>query len=211
MTAGAGRAGGGNARIRVAGFTLVELLVSIAVFALLAAAGVTIIAHVLDQRSAINVHAARVADLQRAHSLMKADLGQAAVRRTRGFDGQPARAAFGAAGPGDRVAPMLAFVRRGWSNHDDVPRASLQHVEYRIEDGRLLRRTRPHLDGARPGEAQVLLEGIRSATASFYSHAQWSDGWSGGIGELPEAVALELELESFGRIRQVFLLPADGA
>ncbi|KTF31336.1 type II secretion system protein J, partial [Xanthomonas vesicatoria] len=133
-------------------------------------------------------------------------LQQAAVRRTRNSDGSAARTALLARAPGTQ-GPLFGFVRRGWSNPDQAPRASLQYVEYRIVDGRLERSARPALDGAVAGAPQVLLRGVRSAEVAFHYRAQWSDGWSGGLEALPDALSLELDLEQWGRVRQLFLLP----
>ena len=60
-------------------------------------------------------------------------------------------------------------------------------------------------------EPQLLLDGVRSARVAYFGHGQWSDGWDGGVGRLPDAVALELELERYGHVRQVFVLPGGGA
>lgn len=201
----------GSGTLRPGGFTLVELLVAVSVFALLAIASVSILAHVLDQRAAVSAQSARLAQLQRTHALLGADLSQAALRRVRRADGSAERGAFLAMAPGAEDGPLFAFVRRGWSNPDAAPRASLQYVEYRVRDGRLIRTSRERLDGAGDAEPQVLLEGVRSARVAFFGHGQWSDGWDGGVTRLPEAVALELDLERFGHLRQVFLLPEDGA
>lgn len=74
-------------------------------------------------------------------------------------------------------------------------------------DGRLERSARPALDGAVAGPPQVVLRGVRSAVVGFHYRAQWSDGWSGGLDALPDAISLELDLEQWGRVRQLFLLP----
>lgn len=192
------------------GFTLVEMLVALAVFGLLSTASVMVLAHAVDQQDAVRTHIDRLAELQVAHGLLQADLSQAAKRRTRRADGGADRHAFNAS-PHDPRRPLLAFVRHGWSNPDGTPRASLQYVEYRIADGRLERSTRGDLDGARTGSPQVLLTGVRSASIAFHAQGRWNDGWIGGLDALPDALALELELERIGRVRQVFLLPGAGA
>src|SRR3546814_8820453 len=81
----------------------------------------------------------RLCALQSARALLKADLAQAAVRRVRGRDGNPARNAFigstaGATRAMSGSEPLLALVRRGWVNPDAEPRASMQYVEYRLVD-----------------------------------------------------------------------------
>ncbi|MEA9588812.1 type II secretion system minor pseudopilin GspJ [Xanthomonas sp. WHRI 10064A] len=191
---------------RMQGFTLIELLVALAVFALVASAAVVVMRQSIDQRDAVRARLQQVRDLQLAHGLLRSDLQQAAVRRTRNSDGSAARTAFVARAPGTQ-GPLFGFVRRGWSNPDQTPRASLQYVEYRIVDGRLERSARPALDGAVAGAPQVLLRGVRSAEVAFHYRAQWSDGWSGGLEALPDALSLELDLEQWGRVRQLFLLP----
>ncbi|KAF1687105.1 type II secretion system protein GspJ [Pseudoxanthomonas sp. SGNA-20] len=193
--------------VKARGFTLVEVLVALAVFALLAAAAVAILAWAGDQQAALRARMERLGELQRAHALLKADLSQAAVRRTRLPDGGIARNAFDAAPPGDLSRPLLGFVRRGRENPDAEPRASLQYVEYRVVDGRLERSARPALDGTAAAAPQVLLTGVEDVRAGFYSHGQWSDGWIGGAQALPRAVRLDLRLRDFGPVRQVFVLP----
>lgn len=192
-----------------AGFTLVEVLVALSIFALLAAAAVGVMAWSADQQSAVRTRMDRLGKLQRAHALLKADLSQAALRRTRRDDGGAELSAFVAAPPGDSTQPLLGFARRGWSNPDAAPRASMQYVEYRLVDDRLERSSRPLLDGASPGAPQVLLEGVESVRTHFHAWRQWSDGWGGGVTELPQAVMLELQLHDLGRVRQVFLLPEE--
>lgn len=193
--------------MKARGFSLIEVLVALAVFALVAAAGVAILAWAGDQQAVVRERMDRLADLQRTHALLKSDLSQAAVRQTRDTGGVIARNAFDAAPPGDLSHPLLAFVRRGHDNPDGESRASLQYVEYRIVEGRLERSARPALDGAAAAAPQVLLTGIETARAGFYSHRQWSDGWIGGAQALPEAVRLDLRLRGTGDVRQVFALP----
>lgn len=194
-----------------AGFTLVEMLVALVVFALLGLAATGVLAWVADNRGTVAAHSERLAQLQRARALLQADLGQAAVRRVRGPDGRQAPDAFTGAthrggashgGPG----PLLAFVRRGWSNPDGASRASLQYVEYRLVDGRLERATRPMLDGASAGDSRVLLDGIVDAAIGYHHHGAWDHGWPGGAAELPAAVRLEIEFQDLGRIEQLFLV-----
>lgn len=191
------------------GFTLIEVLVSLTIFAMLAAAAVGVLAWTADQQGVIRARMERTAELQRAHALLKADLGQAAVRRARGSDGVAALSAFTAAPPDDRSRPLFGFIRRGWENPDGAARASMQYVEYRVADGSLQRNTRAALDGASAGAPQVLLSGVESAQAFYYTRGAWSDGWGGGLEQLPQAVALELQVRDFGPVRQLFLLPAE--
>jgi len=109
-------------------------------------------------------------------------------------------------GGGDDV--LFALVRRGWDNPDAAPRASLQYVEYAIEDGRLVRRARTALDGAALGPSQVLIDHVRTAKVAFLTRGEWLSAWiSSPAAPLPEAVRLDLDADSTGQVRQLFLLP----
>lgn len=191
--------------MRARGFTLVEMLVALAIFGLVSAAGVAVMAYAADNQGVVRARMDRLGEFQRARGLLRADLGQAALRRVRNGDGAPARRAFIAGQPGH--VPLFGFVRRGWANPDGDPRASLQYVEYRLADGRLERSSRPALDGAAAGDPQVLLSGVRAASIRYRHRGQWLDGWPGGAGDLPEALELVLDVDGLGRVRQAFLLP----
>lgn len=187
------------------GFTLVEMLVALAVFALLAAGGVTVMAWASTSQGATQARMARVGELQRARAMLQADLSQAAPRRTRNAAGIGAVQAFtGSAEPAAGV--LFALTRRGWENPQGAPRASLQYVEYRLQEGRLERSARSMLDGARLEPPQTLLEGVREAGVAYRFQGEWMDGWPGGMDRVPEALVLTLELEGLGRIEQAFLM-----
>lgn len=191
-------------RATARGFTLIETLVALVVFALVCAAGVGVMAWASDNRGVLHGRMERLAALQRSQVLLKADLSQAAPRRVRDVHGAPARTVFDGGRAG---APLLALTRRGWSNPDAEARASLQYVEYRLDGDRLERRVHRALDGGQAEPPQVLLDGVEAATVAFRFQGQWMDGWQGSPEDLPEAVRLDLELADIGVVRQLFLLP----
>lgn len=187
------------------GFTLVEMLVSLFVFSLLATAGVAVMAFTVDNRSGVSDRLQRLGELQRTHALLRQDLSQAAPRRVRDGRGEAARSAFFGApeGVGD---PLLAFTRRGWENPDQLARASMQRVVWRLVDDRLERLVTPALDGAAPGPAQVVLDGVSGLRLAYRHRGQWSPAWPGGHAAVPDAVEVRMQVEGFGELRQVFLI-----
>lgn len=187
------------------GFTLVEVLVSLLIFALIAAAGAAVLSLSIDNRFAIKAASDRTADLQRMRSLLKADLGQAAGRRSRGPTGRPVpQPMSGPAAPGD---PVLVLTRAGWSNPGGQARPSLQRVEYRLVEGRLERRVSSHLDGARPGPPQVLYRGVRDLTVAFIKDGQEAPAYiTTAERPLPEAVRIRMTLDGYGAVEQLFLV-----
>jgi general secretion pathway protein J len=194
---------------RARGFTLLEVLVSLAIFGMIAAAGVSVMAFAADNQGVLRARMERLGEFQRARAVLQSDLSQAAARRTRRGDGSASRDAFVGGRPGE-PGPLFAFTRHGWENPDGEPRASLQSVEYRIVDGRLERGARSALDGAVSGRPQVLLTGIRDARVMYLVRGGWNDGWPGGAVDLPGAIELDLDLHAIGRVRQRFLLPGAG-
>jgi general secretion pathway protein J len=190
---------------RRAGFTLVEVLVSLMIFAMLAAAGAAVLGVTIDNRFAVKAASDRIGDLQRMRSLLRADLGQATSRRARGTTGRPMpQPIVGAAAPGD---PILTLTRAGWSNPGEQARPSLQRVEYRLVEDRLERRVSRHLDGARPGPPQVLYRGVSEATVAFVRDGQESPAFISSIDRpLPDAVRIGMTVRGYGRIDQLFLV-----
>jgi general secretion pathway protein J len=193
------------------GFTLIEMMVALLIFALITAAGVAVMSSTLTNQSAVRVRVERYAELQRMRALVKADLSQAATRRTRGEDGLPALTAFVGVSPWVVGGPLLAFTRRGYENPDQAPRASMQYVEYALVEGRLERRTRPALDGARLGPAQVLLTDVESIQSTYLFDGVWRPTWRGeATADIPAAVRLNMKLKDMGEIDQLFLTSGEG-
>jgi general secretion pathway protein J len=193
------------------GFSLVEMMVALLIFGLVSAAGVGVLSFSIDNQQVVRARSHRLGEMQRARSALKSDLAQAAARRTRGEAGLPANRNM-AGGEQAVGGPLLQLVRRGWDNPDAAPRASLQAVEYRLTDGRLERRARPALDGAGWRPPQVLLTGVREAEVGFLVGGQWLETLPNGAHQpLPQAVRLELILEDYGRISQLFVVTGEAA
>lgn len=195
--------------MRREGFTLVEVLVSLAIFAVIAAAGAALLGFTIDNRAAVTETDARTAQLVRLRALMKADLEQAAPRRFRDANGQAQMTAFIADPAGQ---PLLSLTRRGWMNPGQAARPSLQRVEYRVVDGRLERTFAAQVDGARPEAPQVLFDGVQAVALTFYSNGAASPTWMGTPERpLPEAVRVSLTLDRLGQVDQWFLIGAGAA
>ncbi len=187
-----------------AGFTLVELMISLAIFGMLAAAGVGLLSFSVRAQSASAERLGEVAALERVRAILTADLAQATPRITRDADGNRTVAFVGGSGMPGEVA--LGFVRRGWSNAEDLPRASLQKVEYRLVGDRLERRAYPMLDGAAIGPPAVIIAGVRSLKLRYRVSGDWFDRWdTTRPGALPRAVEAVIEVPRFGQVRQLFL------
>ncbi len=192
------------------GFTLIEMLVAIAVFALasaLAYGGLRSIVTAQEQDSAVK---ARLGRLQFAIGLIERDVSSAARRGIRDAYGAP-RAAL----EGD--AQHLELSRYGLANALLLPRAELERVAYLRRDAALLRLRWPVLDRAPATRAQEdrLLDGVTRLEWVFLDaqgreQREWPPT-TGASPAFPRAVRLTLELEDFGEIQRVLELPAEPA
>lgn len=191
-------------KLAEAGFTLVEMMVSLLIFGLLAAAGVGLLGFSVRAQGASAERLGEVAAVERVRALLTADLAQAAPRVTRNDRGDRVPAFAGGTGaPGE---PALVFVRRGWSNADGAPRASLQKVEYRLDGDRLERRAYAMLDGAAAGPPAVIASGVKSLRLRYRSGADWHDRWDPTKpDQLPQLVEMTVDVPRFGEVRQLFL------
>ena len=178
------------------GFSLVEMLVALAIFAILAAAGGGIIQQSLAARDGMAA----------AHQRLAARLVARPARTP--YGGREDTLFWG----GEPLAdgPLLAFMRGGWDNPGALEaRGGLQYVEYRLREGRLIRqaRLRPDPTNQTPMQEQVLLEGVAALELRFLGSGHWLPTWrvASLSGRLPEAVALEFALAGVGPVRQLFL------
>jgi general secretion pathway protein J len=183
-----------------AGFTLIELLVGLAIFGLMASAGTALLAGSVDASAQATRLASDAGALARTHSLLTADAAQAAPRPWRDAQGQP-HPAFTA-----NDGALFTLVRRGWANPAQAPRASLQRVSWAVEDGALVRRAAAMLDGPAPGEAAILLTGVRSVQLRLHDGTGWQTAWANpDPAALPRAIEITATGPGIGQIR--FVLP----
>lgn len=172
------------------GFTLIELLVALMIFAMLASAGVLLLGNSVSAQAQVKTRLDDMAAVQRAGGALASDLGQAVPRITRTEAGTLAPA-FWAHDDGD-AQPVLQFVRGGWDNLGDLPRPSLQKVEYWVRQGRLERRTYAQLDGAAGDDPAALLDNVEAVILRFRdAQGQWQDDWTPSQPDLlPKAVEM---------------------
>ncbi len=194
------------------GFTLLELLVALAIFGLVAVMAYGGLGTVLAQRAHTDASAQRLGALQKTYLVMQRDIEQGVTRAIRDEygDEQPPLAA----------APVLQLTRGGWSNPAGRPRSSLQRVGYSLEDQQLVRYAWVVLDRAQDSQPlqQALAGNLVSMQVRYLDAAgNWQENWPnslepGAVEEapdpgLPAAVEVSLEHEYFGNLTWLFQLP----
>jgi general secretion pathway protein J len=195
------------------GFTLLEMLVALTVFALLSAMVYGGQVAVLRTKAGTERQALFLKQLQGTMLMFDGDIGQHVLR--------PVRDDFG-----DSQAPMvsadvgeyrLSLTRAGWQNPLAQPRSTLQRVAYGVEDEKLIRYSWPMLDRVQGSEPYkvVLLEQVRDLKLRFLDQRrQWQEQWpalsanNAPLLTMPLAVELTLELEEWGSFRR--LIPTAG-
>jgi general secretion pathway protein J len=172
------------------GFTLIELLVALTIFAMLAGAGVLLLGNSVSAQGQVKARLDELAAVQRAGGAMGGDLAQALPRISRTEAGTLAPAFW--AHDGGEEAPRLQFVRGGWDNLGDLPRPSLQKIEYWVRQGRLERRSYAQVDGAAGDPPGVLLDRVEAVVLRFRDgEGRWRDDWTPGQPDLmPRAVEM---------------------
>ena len=182
------------------GFTLVEVMVALLIFAMIAAAGVGLLAFSVRAQGVSGAKLDDLSALQRTLSILSADLAQAQDRPTRDEAGT-VRPAF--VGEADRIA----LVRGGWTNLDDAPRAGAQKVAYRLNGSTLERLGWQRLDGAAPLPPAALLLHVRAMRLRYRFQGAWRDRWDGAGGvALPQALELTVVRDTGVTYRQLFLV-----
>lgn len=191
---------------RTEGFTLLELLVAISIFAVMSVMAYGGMRTLLDSRDHTDRAAEQFNELQSAFLFLQQDMVQAVGRGTRDEfgDSQPPFVSGG----GDA---LLSFVHGGVMGVDPA-RLTLERVTYQLEEGRLQRLGWPVLDrvqGTKPIVVE-LTDGISDLEVRFF-HDEWHDSWPLQTGdevqgELPRAVEVVLMTERWGEIRRIFLV-----
>jgi len=187
------------------GYTLIEVLVAVLVFAVLAASAYSALNALSRAAVAHRDHASELAALQLTLTRLAADLRQLSHRSVR--DG------FGQAGPAlNGSITGLQGTRSGWSNPNELRRSQLQRFAWQFDGRELVRLAWPVTDPA-PGVAP-LTEALDLAVRDLrlaYRDAQggWHDQWpprNASDQALPAAIDLRVDTARFGALRRLLVL-----
>lgn len=202
-----------QSRPRSQGFTLLELLVAIAIFAIMAALGGISLEAVVTQQAIANENYRQLKSLQRSVQILCDDLYQLQPRGVRDVLGQHYELPLIADGRG---MYLLRLSRAGWRNPAGFSRGTLQRVQYRLNDGALIREYWPVLDPVLAMEPieEVLLENVALVKFEFLdienAQPEWEPVWPPlriDASDWPKAVRFAIEIDGFGRIERLIEVP----
>jgi general secretion pathway protein J len=200
-----------NSRTGTAGFTLVELLVALAIFALLSGFAYRALDTMLESRDALEKESRKWRDVTLFVGRVERDLAAVlAKRRATGPSGTllaPVSSAIDASGPGTG----LALTRSG-SPLQENALAAPQRVAYRLRDSQVERLAWTSVDAAPRDEpaAVPVLRDVRALDFRFLDpRGEWRSSWGlpGSAEGAPAGVEMRLELASGERIVRFVDLP----
>lgn len=192
---------------RPQGFTLLELMVSVAIFAVVAAMAYTGLAQIARSSAAAQDALAGLLEQRRWMAQLDSDLEQVVARVSRGPYGETEAALIG---EGSRV---LFASRRLLADPGGLS-AGLARISLERRGDTLVRSVRQRLD---PGplnerDEQVLVRGIRRfelryLDARLEPQNQWPRIADPRLDGLPRAIEMLIEVDGVGVLRRVFELP----
>lgn len=201
-------------RERPRGFTLIEILIVLAIFSIIGLIGAQLVTRVLDNNRVLSERGARLSEVQRSMQILQRDLLQISARGIRDQLGDPLEPLMiGADG-------MIEFTRFGWRNPLGRPRSELQRVGYIVQDEILYRAYWMVLDRAPDSEPQLqeLLQGVEQAEffaldVSGNEHSFWPP--AGDFRNDPNlqlaAIVLRIDAAPFGVVERVWPVPDPNA
>ncbi|VVO67435.1 type II secretion system minor pseudopilin GspJ [Pseudomonas fluorescens] len=175
-----------------AGFTLLELVIAIAIFALLGLASWRLFDGVVRVQQGTTIHEREFTTLRRAMAVIERDVMQA-TGQSIVLEGS-----------------RLQWHRANWRNPLDKPRSERQALTYRLDSGALWRESMA--EGTGVMQRQKLLDDVRELSwRLFDTEAGWRSDWPAGQGvKAPMAVEVQLSTGRYEGIRRVLLISGTG-
>lgn len=193
------------------GFTLIEILIALAVFAILATVTSSVMYYAFNTRARVNQQADRLNTVQLALLLLERDITQAIPRAVFGnemhlfpaFIGQPA---------------YFELTRLGLENpHSLEKRSNLQRLAYVCNNNQLLRRIWPILDSTNRDryEDRIVLDNLTACRFAYLNHnlqvlPEWRENavrQNQKAEPLPKAIQINLTLKDWDKISLLFIIP----
>jgi general secretion pathway protein J len=196
------------------GFTLIEILVAMAIFTIIGLASTGVLNSVINSDQLSSERFEKLEELQRAMLTIERDILQIVPRALRVNGEAIAVVISGGEDVLNSDADGLGFVRTGWHNPQMLlPRSTLQAIGYRVQEEQLQRLYGNYVDnviGYEP-KIKILLSDIEDFRVSFLTEVEqledpneWDESYANA--NLPIAISITLVSKTFGEIRREFIL-----
>lgn len=195
------------------GFTFIEMLLAVAIFALVGLASVAVLDSVTRSDAASKQAGLRLQQIQRAMMILERDLWQISNRQVRVNGEAPLKQTLaGASNWIESDDDGLTFTHAGWTNPGMVlPRSEVQLVGYRLKERQFQRLYYLYPDAVTGTEPniQLLLEEVDELKISYLqvqdNQQIWKEFWDQA--SWPLAVRIRLKSVEFGTLERIFTLP----
>ncbi len=188
------------------GFTLLEMLVAVAIFAVMAGIAYSSLNQTVKIGYQVKEAGDRLSELQFAMAYFNRDWMQVSPRKIRNQYGDTENQVV-------LADNSISFTRGGWDNLLQNKRSELQRVQYQLVSDKLVRRYWLSLDQGIGEEplTTVLLSDVESLEIQLISEDErtidnWPDEVTRGLGK-PIALKMIVNLGEFGEIRRIMELP----
>jgi general secretion pathway protein J len=190
-----------STRVKANGFTLLEILIALAIFAVIAVIVVVGLRTVINTNQRVNEVDDRLRQILMATTIMRRDISQMIDRPITDSSGSKV---------GSLYIPNTStfqFTRAGYTNPMGMlNRSSLQRVEYTLKNHKIIRTVWSTLDRTSDTKKQavVLLTGVKSLYLSYVDPTgKVIDSWSTKIKQneiFPRAISMEIKLKKMGQL-----------
>lgn len=195
-------------------FTLIEVMIALLIFAIMAVITSVGLATVLKARERASENSQRLSAAQLAITIMTRDFTQMINRPISDSQGSLAPPIIANNG-------YIEFTRAGYVNPDMVlPRSTLQRVAYRVSNDQLVRISWPVLDRApdtKP-ESRILLNNVSNFQIRYLDYKnQFNNSWpptqstaqtQTAQSPLPKAVEITIAIKNWGTIQRLYMVPS---
>lgn len=192
------------------GYTLLEIMVALAVFSILATITAATMLHAFDTRARVSLQADKLNTIQVTLTLIAKDIQQIIERPVIGTEMHLFPPFIG-------TANYIEFTRNGVVNPNGMAqRSTLRRVAFLCKDKTLIRRVWPRLDAPNRESYQdkPLLDNLELCTFAYLSNSQdVSKEWRNDAGQqqkneiLPMAVQVNITIHKWGNMSLLFPIP----
>lgn len=194
------------------GFTLIEIIIALAIFATIAVITSSVLYQSFQIKERVTIQSTRINSLQFAIALIQRDIDQLVQRSVRGNQMHLFPAFIG-------QSTYLEFTRAGNVNPMSLKkRSTLQRVAYVCDNHRLIRRVWTKLDTPDRDDYKdtVLLHNLKTCSYAYMGlHLNIVPTWlrdslipdKEGNTPLPKAIQFTLSLNDLGRIVWLAIIP----
>lgn len=172
------------------GFTLLEMLLALAIFSLISLAGYQILQGSLRVQKQSQQHNKQLSELSRIFSLLEQDITHALIQQSDILSKAPGFTV-------QHGNVVMQLTRRSLLNVQTNVRTSLQKIRWSHTSGTLMRIRLE--DGA-----SLLFSGVQNVGLRFFFNGQWQTRWE-HVYSLPQAIEITIQTQTYGPVSRIFL------